>query len=85
VVVTLVFSVCQILCPFNLTFVLRAFTETLNNFWLRVSANHSSRIEPTLGTVIGTGISWQSFAFILQQFVNSQNEFSQSRHGCLLI
>jgi hypothetical protein len=54
----------------------------------RVSADHASRTEPTLGTVIGTAISCQSFAFFFQQFINSLNEFNQPRwvllHGCLL-
>jgi hypothetical protein len=89
VVVTLVFSVCPILCPLNLTFVLRVVTETLKQSpLLRVSADHASRTEPTLGTVIGTRRSCQSFAFFFQQFVNSLNEFNQPRwvllDGCLL-
>jgi hypothetical protein len=89
VVVALVFSVCQILCPLNLPFVLRAVIETLKqSSLLRSSADHASRTEPTLGTVIGTALSCQSFAFFFQQFINSLNEFNQPRwvllHGCLL-
>ncbi len=88
-IVALVFSVRQILCPLNLPFVLRAVTETLKqSSLLWVSAGHASRTEPTLGTVIGTRISSQSFAFFFQQFVNALNEFNQSRwvllDGCLL-